>query len=122
MKDRGNRALRSAAYWKGQGGSRCPGEPTDPTQRKETKALTPEQQLAAVRQQKLDLATQVDDGGLTTKEYEEQRQKLEDAEWAIREQTLTAKTAPRAQGRTSVPTSTSRNGRPNSNATIPIPL
>lgn len=97
MKDRETDALRSAAYWKGRAEAAAQASPTDPTKGNETKALTPEQQLAAVRQQKLDLATQVDDGKLTTKEYEEQRQKLEDAEWAIREQTLTAKTAPRAQ-------------------------
>ena len=97
MKDRETDALRSAAYWKGVAEGRSAGAAPDATKPNEAKPLTPEQQLAAIRVQKQDLATQVDDGKLTTKEWEEKRQQLDDAEWAIREQILAAKQAPQAQ-------------------------
>lgn len=81
-------SARAAAYWKGVADTKA-ASPAQPAAEPATPTLTPQQQLDAVRQQRLALADQLDNGEVNNRQYEEQRQKLEDAEQAIRQNMAT---------------------------------
>lgn len=58
--------------------------------------LTPEQRIGAIRTRKQDLAAQFDSGDITLKDYETQRDALDDQVHAVREESLIAKVKPAA--------------------------
>jgi hypothetical protein len=92
MKDQSAEAIRVAAYWKGKHDAVAASAVPAKAESVPEQALTPEQQIQAVRSQALDLAEKLDNGEITNRKYVEERQKLEDAEAAIRQ--AMAKPAP----------------------------
>jgi hypothetical protein len=77
-------SARAAAYWKGVADTKA-ASPAQPAAQPAQPTLTPKEQLAAIRQQRLDLSDKLDSGEINNRKFEEERQRLEDAEEAIRQ-------------------------------------
>ena len=97
-RDKRQQAEQKAAYWQGQAEARAAAAPQAPaagTQSTDTSVApappageTPDQAVTRIREERLALAEQYDQGAIRTKEWEQRKQELEDQEWNIRQQSL----------------------------------
>ena len=89
-------AARAAEYWRGVAEGRsqgqqqpATGQPGSPAQPQPTQS-TPQQQIATLRQQQLDLANKFDAGELTMAEYQKQNADIEDRIFGARQLMVSA--------------------------------